>query len=189
MPLGFSAVRRALHGFFATLMGLAALTVFAATKEVRPTDLLSPPEQTAMGLLKLSPAQLKVLNTQIQNDIAIAQKGDAACFSGTFTQRRTAAERKVAGLDLLGVGELEHLDSFVARILPRPAVAAAPPFTFQGESIDIASHRPELHGEISVFAGGGSGGCRFYGSSFTGIIDDPDHGLTVGVNYTEVHGK
>jgi len=61
---------------------------------------------TAMGLLKLSPAQLKMLNMQIQNDIALAQKGDATCFCGTFTQRRTAAERTVAASTFLALASL-----------------------------------------------------------------------------------
>ena len=123
MPACSTLACRSVRGFIAALLGLMVLTVWAAD-DTHFTDSLSPTEQTAMGLTKLSAAQRATLNTQIQRDVTLARQGDVPGFATAFTQRRTAVERAAAGLDLLSNDERGQLDAFVARTIAQPPCSA-----------------------------------------------------------------
>jgi hypothetical protein len=188
MPACSTLACRFVRGLMAVLLGLMALTVWAAD-DTRFTDTLSSPEQAAMGLAKLSSAQRTALNAQVQHDITLARQGDVTGFATAFTQRRTATERTDAGLELLGNGERQQLDALVARTIARPATAVLTHFSQHKDEVEVTTYRPEIHGEMTVFAGAGSHGSSFYGGSITGIYDDPNHNFSVAATYAEIHSK
>jgi hypothetical protein len=164
------------------------LAVWAAD-DARFTDSLPPPEQTALGLTKLSAAQRTALNTQIQRDVTLARQGNVTGFATTFTQRRTAAERAAAGLDLLGTNERQQLDALVARLIAQPATPVLTHFSRHSDEVEVTTYRPAIHGKMTVFAGAGSHGSSFYGGAITGIYDDPNHNFSVVATYAEIHSK
>ncbi|HXB03063.1 MAG TPA: hypothetical protein VNV15_09640 [Opitutaceae bacterium] len=189
MPACSTLACRFVRGLMATLLGLMALTIWAAD-DARFTDSLSSSEQTAVGLAKLSPAQRTALNTQIQRDVTLARQGNVPGFATTFTQRRTAAERTAAGLDLLSSDERKQLDALVARNIAQPATfASLAHYSRPGNEVEVTTYRPEIHGEMTVFAGAGSHGSSFYGGAITGIYDDPAHNFSAAATYVEIHGK
>jgi hypothetical protein len=179
---------RFLRSLIATLLGLMALTVWAA-EDTPFTDSLSSAEQTAMGLTKLSAAQRTALNIQVQHDVTLARQGDVTGFATTFAQRRTATERSADGLDLLGNDERRQLDASVARIIAQPATPALAHLSRHSDAVEVTTCRPEIHGEMTLVAGAGSHGGSFYGGSLTGIYDDPSHNFSMAVTYAEIHGK
>jgi hypothetical protein len=142
-----------------------------------------------MGLAKLSATQRTTLDVQIQHDVTLARQGDVTGFATAFTQRRTAAERTAAGLDVLGNDERRQLDAFVARIIAQPAAPTLTHFSRNNDKVEVTTYRPEIHGEMTLVAGAGSHGSSFYGGSITAIYDDPDHGFSMAATYAEIHSK
>jgi hypothetical protein len=189
MPACSTLACRFMRGLMAALLGLMILTVWAAD-DARFTDSLSSPEQAATGLAKLSAAQRTALNTQIQRDITLARQGNVPGFATTFTQRRTAAERTAAGLDLLSSDERRQLDALVARNIAQPATfASLAHYSKPGDEVEVTTYQPEIHGEMTVFAGAGSHGSSFYGGAITGIYDDPNRNFSIAATYAEIHSK
>jgi hypothetical protein len=188
-PACSTLTHRFLRGIAAVLLGLIVVTVWAAADEAHFTDSLSPAEQTSMGLTKLSAAQRTALNAQIQHDITLAREGEVSGFATTFTQRRTAAERAAAGLDLLGNDERQQLDAFVARALAQPGMPVLMHLARHSDEPEATTYRPEIHGEMTLVAGAGSHGGSFYGGALTGIYDDPAHNFSIAATYAEIHSK
>ena len=188
MPACPALACRLVRGLIAALLGLMALTVWAAD-DARFTGELSSSEQAAIGLAKLSATQRAALNAQVQHDITLARQGDVTGFATAFTQRRTATERTAAGLDRLSHDERGQLDALVARSIARPATICLTYSPRPGDAVEVTTFRPEIHGEMTAFAGAGSHGSSFYGGSITGIYDDPAHDFSVAATYTEIHAK
>jgi hypothetical protein len=108
-------------------LGIAALLVLITAGHaagLRYTDGLAPEAQIAAGLRRVSPAQLSALNEQIGRELALARAGDVRGFAGTFSGRRTAAERAAAGLDLLTDAERGRIDALVVTLLASPPATA-----------------------------------------------------------------
>jgi len=188
MPACSTLACRFVRGLMAALLGSMALTVWAAD-DARFTDSLSSSEQSAVGLAKLSSPQCAALNAEVQHDITLARQGEVTGFAAAFTQRRTATERTAAGLDLLSSDERRQLDAFVARAIAQPTTIGLTHFSQHRDAVEVTTYRPEIHGEMTVFAGAGSHGSSFYGGAITGIYDDPAHNFSAAATYAEIHRK
>jgi hypothetical protein len=62
-------------------------------------------------------------------------------------------------------------------------------FSQHRDAVEVTTYRPEIHGEMTVFAGAGSHGSSFYGGAITGIYDDPAHNFSAAATYAEIHRK
>jgi hypothetical protein len=174
------------------VLGLSLVAATVRADEPGFTAKLSTADQTAAGLTTFTPEQLSALDLQIAREITVARQGDVVAFSRSFMQRRNADQLANAGLSALNTEERTQLDTLVAR-----AVAQRPPILIktlaakakEQEAVETITYKPQIHGEVSLTYGMGSGGRNFYGGSFTGIYEDPAHHLTVGFTYAEYHGK
>jgi hypothetical protein len=177
---------------------LAAAHAFAADATLVAnsfTRALSAAERAAIGADQLSPAQLARLDGLVERDIRLARDGDVGGFARTFTQRLTAGERTAAGLGHLTAAQRARLDAFVAR-----AIATPPPpdaeFTYQPRpaapaSAAVVPTKPpglEVHGDVSLTVGGGSGG-SFYGTALDLFLTDPNGKYTIALGFSTWHGS
>jgi hypothetical protein len=161
------------------------------------TAQISAPDRSATGIWRLSAAEVSSLDALVQRDIDAARAGRTVAFAKTFIERRTPEERQLAGINHLTTPERDRLNVLVAsaianrpgvtEIVEHPAAASATAPTIE----HLASYRrsPEIHGEVSVFVGAGSGGRSWYGGSFETEITDPSHHLTVAVGVSEIKGR
>lgn len=172
-------------GFFAAIARAEAPTTFSAQ--------ISAQDRNAAGLTRLAPSQLATLDALVQRDIDAATAGNTVGFANTFTARRTPEERQNAGIDHLTTPERDRLDVLVASaIANRPGVTAIyEPPPQSGPTGHVLSDRTAaiVHGEVSLFVGGGSGGRSWYGGSMETEITDPTHHLTVAVGISEIRGR
>jgi hypothetical protein len=178
-------------GLITATLCVWATALRAAPAEAHFIDSLSPTEQTASGIAKLSAGERSALDDQIAREIALARQGDVVAFAKSFNERRTSAQVDAAGLATLSPGERAQLDVLIARAVARRPAADITRFSNKSssEGVETVTYRPQLHGEVSLTYGMASGGRNFYGGSFTTIYDDPAHNLTVAFTYSEFHGK
>lgn len=176
------------------LRSMAAMAVLGLVglraEQVPFSQILTPAERTATGFDHLTAEQAKSLNGLIERDITSARQGDVVAFAKSFTQRRTPDEWKRAGIDRLTDNERAQLDRLVATALAaRPVVPYVRyPYTPAGQgSVSVDKPKPEVHGEVSVFVGAGSGGYSAYGGAFDATVTDPSHRFTLGVGMSDVH--
>ncbi|HVU17559.1 MAG TPA: hypothetical protein VHD32_11575 [Candidatus Didemnitutus sp.] len=181
----------------AGLAGLLALAadVSAAQPEATPawgsisfTRGLSGEDVAAAGLTKLSADQITFLNSLVAREVSLAHAGGVTSFAGTFSGRRTAAEKSKAGLDLLTDNERARLDLLVAQAIVAGPVVATAERTW-GNRLSAFADRLEIHGEVSFTVGTSGHGRNFYGTSFFTTISDPASGVTVGIGFDQYHGK
>ncbi len=175
-----------------SLAFVATGLVAARAEQVPFSQILSPAERVATGFSRLTPPQAKALDALIERDIDSARQGDVVAFAKSFTQRRTAEERQRAGIDQLTDTERAQLDRLVATVLARRPVVPFVPnrFTPAGQDgVTLIKPKPEVHGEVSLFYGAGSGGRSWYGGAFDATVTDPSHKFTLGVGLSEVHSR
>ncbi len=179
-------------------LAVAALLVAAATAghaaELRYTDGLAPEAQIAAGINRISSAQLSALNAQIGRELALARAGDVRGFAGTFSARRTPAERTASGLDILSADEVARIDTLVATLLASPASPEWPVYTpgARGTTIEPVTERPRLHGQVTAMYGWGSGGYSTYGGSLSTYYYDPVRKFSAAIeisDYRTDHGN
>ncbi len=164
------------------LLGLAA--VAARGEDARFSQRIPASESIAAGFGRLTSDQLAVLDALVRRDETLQMRvRGTAGEPGRFSQRLPADERLAAGLNLLTPAEVAHLDALVAAdeagVLPPPG---------GDETITVVTTRrpaPQIHGEISLSVGGGSGGYHEIGGSMDLFYDDPAHGFTLAVGYSE----
>ncbi|MFI5355883.1 MAG: hypothetical protein ACHQ4G_00965 [Opitutales bacterium] len=150
---------------------------------------LSPAEQAALGLPKLSAAQTTALNALVARDLLSARQGGVTAFAGTFTGRRTPAERRRAGLDQLTPPEQDTLNTLVAEAMaqpPTPAPSVAGLRQENPEAVNVP-RRLQIHGMLSYTYGWGGGG-SFQAASLYTEVTDPDHNVTVAVGIDTIKG-
>lgn len=178
---------------FRWMFAALVVGVTAATANARFSQTLSPANWVGAGFIHLSTPQAQVLDTLIQRDIDSARQGDAVAFSKSFTERLTADERERAGIDRLTEPEKARLNAIVAEaIANRPTAtltherAVAAP-----EPVNVPVEKPHftVHGDVSLFMGGGSHGRSWYGAGFDVFVTDPTNTLTVGVGATEIRER
>ena len=169
---------------------LAAAPTAVRAQEARFSQSLTPTDQAATGIQKLSPDQLAVLDALVRRDEKIQAVPDAdQPAPPRFSQRLLPAERRSAGLTLLTDAELAKVDAAVARYESgsESLVTTAPgPASWQPE---VKAPGPEIHGMISFTIGSGSGGYSMMGGAMAVSIADPEHGIAITAGYSEMHGK
>ncbi len=178
-----------------TLMGVVGVTLLTGSSGRaqfvldRPfTESLASEEQSSAGLAKLSSKQIEELNKQITKELKLARQGDVRGFSTTFSQRRTAAQRTAAGLDLLTEAELKVLDDVIARTMAQPSLPGTVARVTSIDSIETTRIKPEVHGAVSMTYGMASGGRSFYGGSMAMSVDDPNTGLSAAIQVSQYRG-
>ncbi len=141
---------------------------------------------TAAGLVRLSANQIAALDALIRRDEQQLARSRATARADRFSERLPADERQVAGLNLLSPAELKHLDWLVAQMegngLPAGTAGGSP-----ASAVVVRPRRPapEIHGEISLTVGAGSGGYQEIGGSLALEYDDPAHGFTLATSYSQ----
>ena len=178
-----------------TLMGVVGVTLLTGSSGRaqlvldRPfTESLASAERSSAGLAKLSAKQIEELNKQITKELKIARQGDVRGFSTSFSQRRTATQRKAAGLDLLTETELKVLDDVIARTMAQPSLPGTVARVTSIDSIETTRIKPQVHGSVSMTYGMASGGRSFYGGSMAMSVDDPNTGLSAAVQISQFRG-
>jgi hypothetical protein len=176
---------------------MAALVAVAAAghaAELRYTDGLAPEAQIAAGLSRISSTQLSALNAQIGRELALARAGDVRGFAGTFSGRRTPAERTASGLDTLSSDEIARIDTLVATLLASPASPGWQVYTpgARSTAIEPVTERPRMHGQVTAMYGWGSGGYSTYGGSLSTYYYDPVRKFSAAIeisDYRTDHGN
>jgi hypothetical protein len=175
---------------------LFALVVVAALFACAPViaaeggfiSTLSTTQQSAVGLTHLSAAEQTVLNTLVAREVSLARQGNVRGFAGTFSSRRRPEEKSAAGLDRLSAAELAQLDQLVANAIAAGPVVPATPQKLTNKDV-ARTDRLEIHGEISLAYGWGSGGRDMRAGSIYTEIYDRQTGTTVGIGYSQVSGN
>jgi hypothetical protein len=183
-------------GFLRAAVACAALLAAAASAaEIRFCEELSPQERAVSGIQRLSPSQVAALDRLVAHDVTLARQGAVTGFSSEFSDRRTDQERAIAGISQLSPAERASLDVLAAK-----AIALPPPpsdtFTYQPPApapgmVDVKVSSPpklEVHGDLSFTVGGGHGS-SFYGTSEDLFVTDPLGKFTLGLGFSEYHGK
>jgi hypothetical protein len=178
------------------LLLAAALLAAALAATVRATDLtrfsqvLTAEQRAATGLDQLTSDQLAVLDALVRRDDAYAVPSTAAHpRPARFSQRLNADERRNAGLARLSAEELARLDALVEQRVPVHLPVVAPAFGATTPTVEVERVRPQIHGEVTLGMGWGSGGYSEMGGSMVVDYSDPAHGLDVLMGYSEVHTK
>jgi hypothetical protein len=172
---------------FAALLSLAT-AVFAAEGNGGFTATLSSDEQTAAGLTRLSADEQTTLNTLVAREVSLARQGNVKAFAGTFSSRRKPAERAMAGLDRLSPTELEQLDRLVATAIAAGPAPVALPRPLKPNDVAARKDRLEIHGEVTLAYGWGSGGRDMRAGSLYTEIYDKETGVTLGLGYSQFSG-
>ena len=169
---------------------LATAPLAAWAQDARFSQSLTPADQSATGIQKLSPDQLAVLDALVRRDEKIQAAPDPNQPAPLrFSQRLLPAERQSAGLTLLSNSQLTSLDAVVARYESggeNLATTRSGPAVWQPE---VKAPGPEVHGMISFTYGTGSGGYSMMGGAMAVSIADPVHGIAIEAGYSEMHGK
>lgn len=162
---------------------------------MRFCEALSPQERAVSGIQHLSPSQVAALDRLVAHDVTLARQGAVTGFSTDFSERRTDLERAAAGIGQLSQAERASLDVLAAK-----AIALPPPpsdtFTYQPpapppgmEDVKVsAPPKLEVHGDLTFTVGGGHGS-SFYGTSEDLFVTDPSGKFTLGLGFSEYHGK
>jgi hypothetical protein len=175
------------------------LALGARAAELSFTDGLNPSERASVGVSKLSPSQVAVLNALVTQDVAFAHQGGVTGFSTSFSARHWDRERDASGIDQLSAAERSALDTLAARAIatgPSPDEAFAytppkvlPPPAPAAQSVVATLKKAEVHGDVSFTVGAGSHGSSFYDTSMDVSVTDPTGRFTVAVGFDSFHGK
>ena len=195
-------MRQRLHAmkYWAILLvgGLLAGPALAGeAAKARFSQTLSTSEFVETGLNRLSSDQIAVLDALVRRDLvsqaAPARRGDPPA-AARFSQRLTDDERRNSGLATLTATELAQLDTLadrnlsavLARTLLAPPVFLAPGAPVRPEDGKTA---PEIHGTLSLSYGMGKGGYSEKAAGMMLRLDNPVHGFSLNVGYSESQVK
>ncbi len=186
-------------GIARAALGCAALALAAPARAAGPgfCDGLSPDEEGACGIAKLTAGQAASLDALVARDVTLAHQGGVTGFSTAFSARHSGRDLKASGLDRLAPRELAALDVFAARAIalgppPGQSFSYSPPPTpapAPAETVVSDLARTQVHGDVSLTVGGGSHGQSFYGTSADLFVTDPTGRFTVGVGFDSYRGR
>ncbi len=175
-------------GFLFVALAVFASASLAADSNGGFSATLSTEEQTAAGLTRLSADEQTTLNTLVAREVSLARQGNVKAFAGTFSSRRKPAERTMAGLDRLTPTELEQLDRLVATAIAAGPAPATLPRRLKASDVAARADRLEIHGEVTLAYGWGSGGRDMRAGSLYTEIYDKETGVTLGLGYSQFSG-
>lgn len=190
-----SVVRHLLVLGLACLVGGLRPAAHAADEtEPRFSSTLSPAQRTETGLDHLTTDNVAVIDALVRLDASNATRLVRNNIRTTrFSERHSAHERDIAGLEQLTPEQLRKLDQFVALRIPAPPADAD--LAYASVRLDsttpIAVAKkpgPEIHGSVSLTYGWSK-----YGSTRGGDMNvsyvDPRRRYSVTVGYSEYHGN
>jgi len=163
-----------------------------ASDDARFSKTLAFADFAQTGLARLNSDQLAALDALVRRDLVAAEFVTKTPRAARFSQRLSADERRVAGLTLLSEPELAQLDLQVERLMPAPRSSTTTPYTTGGTNAvpSVTLRRaPEIHGEVTLLYGAGSGGFSEMGGSLVVSVEDPAHHMAIAVGYSELHTK
>lgn len=169
----------------------AALLAFAGSARAAGGGFiatLSSAQQTAAGLVHLSADEQTTLNTLVAREVSLARQGNVKAFAGTFSSRRKPAETTAAGLDRLAPDEIAQLDQLVANAIAAGPTQPVLPQRLKSKDVARAENRLEIHGQVTLAYGWGSGGREMRAGSLYTEIYDKQTGMTLGLGYSQVSG-
>jgi hypothetical protein len=175
---------------------MAGMVVAGEVAKARFSQALSATEWTEAGINRLSSDQLAVLDALVRRDAAAqaAPRRNDPPPGARFSLRLSADERRNAGLALLTEAETARLDAFVERSASASlarTLLAPPVFYPAGSRLRPTDGKtaPEIHGSISLSYGWSKGGGTEKTGAMTLNYEDPAHGFSLNVGYSETHGK
>jgi hypothetical protein len=178
------------------LLLAAAVLAVALTATVRAADVtrfsqvLTTEQRADTGLDQLTSDQLAVLDALVRHDDAYAVPSTPAHpRPARFSQRLSADERRNAGLTRLSPDQLARLDALVEQRVPLRVPFVAPAAGASASAVEIERVRPQIHGEVTLGMGWGSGGYSEMGGSMVLDYYDPAHNFDLLMGYSEVHTK
>jgi hypothetical protein len=149
---------------------------------------LSAEQKNSTGLTSLTSAEREALDQLVAAEVGQARQENSSGFDGTFASRRTDEERKQAGLDRLTPAQLTKLNRLVAAAMaasPKPKERPR----IKDSDVFSAPIKPEVHGEISLTYGRGSGGSDFRAASMWVDYFDPNTGFGLSVGISNFKGN
>ncbi|MBL9214335.1 MAG: hypothetical protein JNG83_02545 [Opitutaceae bacterium] len=169
------------------LAGCVAAARPAAAAEGGFSATLANDEIASAGITGLTVEERSALDALVAAEVAIARSENRRELADTFLGRRTAEERRRAGLDRLDAAQQARLNELVAA-----AIAAGPkprqrPRLKESDVLN-PRRRGEIHGSVSLAYGWGSGGRDFRASSLWLNYFDPDSGLGIGLGISDFRG-
>ncbi|MDB6128850.1 MAG: hypothetical protein JWM35_2746, partial [Verrucomicrobia bacterium] len=140
------------------LCGAFAVSQVRAADDVRFSATLSPEQRTAAGLAALTADNVAVIDGLVRQDEAASKLKNNGVDHTRFSQRRTAREREIAGLDQLNQAQVNTLDMLIGhRIAGTDSDFVASVSTESHSATGVTAvklKRPlEIHGEISYTYG------------------------------------
>jgi hypothetical protein len=153
------------------------------------TATLALEQQTAAGVTTLTADERTALDQLVADDLAFARRENLTDLGGTFVARRTAADRKQAGLDRLAPEQLAKLNELVAAALAaRPTPKERP--RLRASEVLSAKRRGEIHGSVTVMYGWGRGGRDYRAGTLWLDYQDPEgrFGLGLGLSTSDGDG-
>jgi hypothetical protein len=178
--------------FLALVCGCAALLARAAS-DVRFSATLSPDLRERTGISQLAPDSLAVIDGLVRQDEAASKFKNNDVDHTRFSERRTARERDLAGLNRLTPAQISLLDDLIGyRItgVPPASASSGTIVSTTGTAVkpNLAAQKLDIHGEIGFTYGWGKGG-TFSGGDIILTYDDPAGRYGVLLGYSEYQGK
>ncbi|WP_438481761.1 hypothetical protein [Oleiharenicola lentus] len=193
-PISDFAVKMPMHLFFArtlrctfgavlcaivlTLSAHAAVGGFSAT--------LSNDQQLDAGITLLTIEQRTALDRFVANELGQIKSGKVEEFDGSFVSRRSDDELKTAGLTQLSASQLTKLNEYAAAILDYRAPRERP--RLKDSDVFSAKRKPEVHGEVTLAYGWGSGGREMRAGSMYVNYYDPASRVGIGIGVSQIEG-
>ena len=166
-----------------------------APAEMRFSQTVGTPERPMLGLDRLTPDQIAVLDALIRRDTTLRSRANAdASAPEAFSRRLNADELRLAGLDTLPAETMARLDAAIARrqtAILAPFLLSPPVYLARPGKIEAREQKREreLHGTFSLTYGWGKGGYSEKTGAMTVTMEDPDKGYSLSVGYSESHVK
>lgn len=191
-----SLVRHLLLVLGLTCLVAGSVPAARAADETEPrfSSTLSPTQRAETGLDRLTTDNVAVIDALVRIDTAAVVRVARNNIRTTrFSERRTAHERDIAGLDQLAPEQLRKLDQFVALRIPAPPTDAD--LAYASVRLDsttpvptVKKPSPEIHGSVSLTYGWSKYGSIRGGETNVTYVD-PRKRYSVTVGYSEYRGN
>ncbi len=166
-----------------------------APAEMRFSQTVGTPERPMLGLDRLTPDQIAVLDALIRRDTTLRSRTNAdPSAPEAFSRRLNADELRLTGLDTLPADTMARLDAAIARrqtAILAPFLLSPPVYLARPGKIEAREQKREreLHGTFSLSYGWGKGGYSEKTGAMTVTMEDPEKGYSLSVGYSESHVK
>jgi hypothetical protein len=194
MPLCFSRYRSSLRSWLVSvLLGglLATISAAAAEDDMRFSATLSATQRAEAGLAQLTDDNVAVIDALVRQEETTLRRRGARTLFGSFSQRRSAHEREIAGFARLAPAQLARLDELIAArtstTLPQlSAAVGTSPLRLQPAE---RKSPLEIHGAVTLTYGWSNAGSFRGGEMVVNIRDPARPNFSLTLSYAEYRGK